>query len=137
MKVRNYILITNFFDLIFILQIDHRYLQAANVGDSTAFLKRGNQVICLSEDHKPTSENESKRVRELGVVDLPKGASRLSGLAVSRAMGDFFFKQMNTGLISEPYVSPLFELQQEDDILIIASDGVMKTNNFKFYHFFL
>jgi hypothetical protein len=45
-------------------------------------------------------------------------------LAVSRALGDHFMKENQLGLISEPYVSDLIELTDEDTMLIVASDGV-------------
>lgn len=60
-------------------------------------------------------------------ADLPPGAARINGLAVSRALGDQLYKTENTGLIGEPYVSPLFQLQDDDECVILASDGVKKT----------
>lgn len=48
----------------------------------------------------------------------------LTGLAVSRALGDHFMKENGLGLISEPYVCQPIELTDEDSMLIVASDGV-------------
>lgn len=63
-----------------------------------------------------------------GIQILPH-QTRINGLAVSRAFGDHFIKNENLGVISEPYVSECIKLEPEDDILIIASDGV----NFLFF----
>jgi len=100
-----------------------RYLQSANVGDSTAFLCRNGEAIYLSEDHKPTSVNERKRLDSIG-VKLNSGQTRLNGLAVSRAFGDFFPKEVNCGIICEPYISDLIEVGPKDTKLIVASDGL-------------
>ncbi len=107
---------------------EKRYVQAANVGDSTAFLKRGSEVIWLTRDHKASSEEERERIRASG-AELTSGQTRVSGgLAVSRALGDHFLKQEKVGLIGEPYVSPSFQLGEEDTIVILASDGVTNTH---------
>lgn len=132
----------------------NRYLQSANVGDSTAFLVRGGKAISLGEDHKvyciachtpptiahakPTLPSERERIKAMGIT-LEEGQSRcegiqtcahfrsclrLNGLAVSRAFGNHFPKEMNCGMVVDPYVSPLYKLSSRDTHLIIASDGV-------------
>jgi serine/threonine protein phosphatase PrpC len=100
-----------------------RYLQCANIGDSTAFLCRFGLATLLSEDHKPTLSSERKRLNSMGVT-LGKDQTRLCGLAVSRAFGDFFIKAENCGVISEPYISEIFELGPGDTRIILASDGL-------------
>jgi len=45
------------------------------------------------------------------------------GLAVSRALCDFFAKEVNSGLSGEPYIHPVVEIAPQDRV-IIASDGV-------------
>jgi len=57
-------------------------------------------------------------------VTLGKDQTRLCGLAVSRAFGDFFIKAENCGVISEPYVSDVFEIGPGDTRIILASDGL-------------
>lgn len=52
------------------------------------------------------------------------GQTRLNGLAVSRAFGNFFPKSQNIGMISEPYVSPAYALSKRDTRIILASDGL-------------
>jgi len=98
-------------------------LQSANLGDSAAFLKRGNGVLKLTRDHKPNLPEEEQRLINSG-IKLVKGQSRISGLAVSRALGDHFLKQQNTGIVGEPFVSPSIRLDSTDEILIVASDGL-------------
>ena len=44
-------------------------------------------------------------------------------MAVSRSLGDHFAKEMNLGLIGEPYVSPAIEVSS-DAVIVLASDGV-------------
>jgi hypothetical protein len=55
----------------------------------------------------------------------------LTGLAVSRALGDHFMKENGLGLISEPYVCQPIELTDEDSMLIVASDGVRPPSLFR------
>ncbi len=43
---------------------------------------------------------------------------------MSRALGDYFLKSENTGLISEPFVSPVFALGPEDTFVVVASDAL-------------
>jgi serine/threonine protein phosphatase PrpC/uncharacterized protein YqgV (UPF0045/DUF77 family) len=100
-----------------------RYIQAANVGDSTAFLVRDGEPMALTQDHRPTIPRERERITAQG-IKLEAGQTRLNGLAVSRALGDHFPKEMNCGLIAEPYVSPAIKLNKNDSHLIIASDGL-------------
>jgi protein phosphatase len=114
---------------VFVWQVDDkRYVQAANVGDSTAFLNRGSGgVLWLTRDHKASSEEERERIRASG-AEINSGQTRVSGgLAVSRALGDHFLKNEKVGLIAEPYVSPAIEIGPEDSVVVLASDGVSYT----------
>lgn len=100
-----------------------RFLQVANVGDSRAYLSRNGKAVCLTKDHKVTSEEERKRITSMG-IHLNPGQNRLNGLAVSRALGDHFAKKIGCGLIGKPYVSQSYQLTPEDQLLIVASDGL-------------
>jgi len=100
-----------------------RYLQAANVGDSSIYLCRGGKAIMLAVEHKASSPAEHERVAAMG-IDISPGATRINGVAVARAFGAHFIKSKNLGIISEPYVSPVYELGTDDKFIIIASDGV-------------
>jgi len=100
-----------------------RYLQAANVGDSSIYLCRGGKAIMLNVEHKASSPAEHERVAAMG-VDISPTATRINGVAVARAFGAHFIKSKGLGIISEPYVSPVYELGNDDQFAIIASDGV-------------
>jgi len=100
-----------------------RYLQCANVGDSTAYLCRDGRPINLSQDHKPTCKSERKRIESMGIVLEPE-QTRLNGLAVSRAFGDHFPKSEMCGITGEPYVCNVVELTAKDTRVILASDGL-------------
>ena len=64
----------------------------ANTGDSRSVLSRAGRAIDLSNDHKPFLEEEKTRIeRAGGHVKF----NRVNGdLAVSRALGDFAYKQV-------------------------------------------
>ena len=65
-------------------------IYCSNSGDSRAVLSRKNDVIALSEDHKPGNTKELERIEASGhfVED-----DRVDGnLALSRAIGDFQYK---------------------------------------------
>ena len=104
-----------------------RYIQGANCGDSTAFFRKsskGSKAIALTVDHKPTLPSERERILQIG-EDLPEGAKRIGGLAVSRALGDHYAKSERCGLIGEPEVSTMFELEDNEEyVLVLASDGL-------------
>jgi len=100
-----------------------RYLQAANVGDSSAFLFRNGTAVPLSVDHRPNEPSEIERLISEGFKITP-GQTRLNGIAVSRALGDHFPKQVNIGLTCEPFVSEVKELEHTDTALIVATDGL-------------
>jgi len=100
-----------------------RYLQAANIGDSNIYLCRGGKAIMLSKEHKASSQEEHDRILATG-VSIAQGATRINGVAVARAFGAHFIKSKKLGIISEPYVSPVYELGKDDQFAIIASDGV-------------
>lgn len=67
------------------------YFFQANVGDSRAIACIAGHVSPLSFDHKPSNEDEAKRINAAGGwVEL----NRVNGnLALSRALGDFVFKK--------------------------------------------
>eukprot|EP01104_Vermistella_antarctica_P011784 TRINITY_DN332_c0_g3_i1.p1 TRINITY_DN332_c0_g3~~TRINITY_DN332_c0_g3_i1.p1 ORF type:complete len:850 (+),score=185.12 TRINITY_DN332_c0_g3_i1:228-2777(+) len=100
-----------------------RYLQAANVGDSTAFLVRDGKAIFVSYDHRVTDPMEVERMRA-GGVDIHEGQTRINGMAVCRALGDHFIKQNGLGMVGDPFVCPSYKLGKGDSMLILASDGI-------------
>ncbi|XP_029923593.1 protein phosphatase, Mg2+/Mn2+ dependent, 1Na (putative) [Myripristis murdjan] len=104
-----------------------RHIYFINCGDSRTFLCRNGQVVFYTEDHKPSNPREKERIQNAGgSVTL----HRINGsLAVSRALGDFDFKEVDWRPQTEQLVSPepeVFELERtpEDEFLILACDGV-------------
>mmetsp|Transcript_7580 Transcript_7580/g.12768 ORF Transcript_7580/g.12768 Transcript_7580/m.12768 type:complete len:598 (-) Transcript_7580:176-1969(-) len=76
-----------------------RRLFCANVGDSRTMICRNFAPILMSEDHKPTREDEAKRIRDAGGFVIN---NRVMGeLAVSRAFGDVDFKKGIQSIIEE------------------------------------
>eukprot|EP00933_Yihiella_yeosuensis_P040835 TRINITY_DN35243_c0_g1_i1.p1 TRINITY_DN35243_c0_g1~~TRINITY_DN35243_c0_g1_i1.p1 ORF type:complete len:711 (+),score=243.48 TRINITY_DN35243_c0_g1_i1:113-2245(+) len=109
----------------------------ANCGDSRAVLcRKGGEAVRLTEDHKPNQPEEKKRIEAAGggVVEvhgvwramLPhkkRLASKIVGLAVSRAIGDAEFKNPNI-ISAEPDLS-IHEVDwDEDEFVILATDGI-------------
>lgn len=108
--------------------ITPNYIICANAGDSRSVLGTGNRTKPLSYDHKPNLEPERKRIENAGGCVQWK---RVDGdLAVSRAFGDFQYKTRPDLPPEEQKVScwPDIEvhkrLHDEDDVLILACDGV-------------
>ncbi|GME83178.1 unnamed protein product [Ambrosiozyma monospora] len=95
-----------------------RMLYTANVGDSRLVLSRGGEAKRLSYDHKSSDKLEQQRVRLSGGLMLK---NRVNGvLAVTRSLGDSYMKNL---VIGSPYTTST-ELQEDDEFLIIACDGL-------------
>ncbi|KNC96344.1 uncharacterized protein SPPG_08245 [Spizellomyces punctatus DAOM BR117] len=98
-----------------------------NAGDSRAVLSANGVAVPLSFDHKPVNPDESQRIIAAGgYVEF----GRVNGnLALSRAIGDFEFKQ-NTDLPAEQQIvtaNPDIterKLQDTDEFVVIACDGI-------------
>ena len=115
-----------------------------NVGDSRCvlgkFLKNKNKWKAqnLTRDHKPTEEDEKKRIQEKGGRIEPykdesgefvgpervwlKGEN-LPGLAMSRSFGDDVAHMI--GVTSKPEIKE-FKLSEEDKFIMLASDGIFE-----------
>lgn len=99
----------------------------ANCGDSRAiFCRNGSPVVC-TEDHKPTLPGERERILNAGGSVI---IQRVNGsLAVSRALGDFEYKNVEGKGQCEQLVSPepevlKVERNPADEFLVLACDGV-------------
>lgn len=100
-----------------------RVLHCANTGDSRAVLSRGGRAVRLSVDHKPDLPEERKRIEALGGYVSRGKPPRVNGIiAVSRALGDHKLKQ--PALVSATPRCASVELSADDDLLILACDGV-------------
>jgi len=100
-----------------------RFLICANVGDSTAYLIRDGKPISISLDHKIVYDYERERIKALG-IELESLQNRIVGLNVSRAFGDHFPKDKQTGVIVDPFVSSVYEITDKDSHVIMGSDGL-------------
>ncbi|KAL1890265.1 mgpp2cl-1, protein phosphatase 2C-like protein 1 [Ceratocystis pirilliformis] len=94
-------------------------LYTANVGDARIVLCRGRRALRLSYDHKGSDENESRRITSAGGLILN---NRVNGvLAVTRALGDIYMKDLVTG---HPYTTETVIQPETDEFIIIACDGL-------------
>ncbi|KAF1345724.1 phosphatase 2C-like domain-containing protein [Delphinella strobiligena] len=96
-----------------------RVLYTANVGDARIVLCRNGKALRLSYDHKGSDENEGKRIAGAGGLILN---NRVNGvLAVTRALGDAYMKDLVTG---HPYTTETVIQPDIDEFLILACDGL-------------
>jgi len=96
-----------------------RVLYTANVGDARIVLCRNGKALRLSYDHKGSDDNEGKRVANAGGLILN---NRVNGvLAVTRALGDAYMKDLVTG---HPYTTETVIQPDIDEFMILACDGV-------------
>lgn len=126
-----------------------RNILAANAGDARVVLGRGKTAIQMTVDHVPDSEDERLRIEaqnpnpNMPLVRYVGGTWRVGGLlALSRAFGDAYLKgtgqfegiqagsdgySSGFGVVAEPDISTEV-LTEEDDFVIIASDGLFENN---------
>eukprot|EP00658_Telonema_sp_P-2_P067140 TRINITY_DN5607_c0_g1_i1.p1 TRINITY_DN5607_c0_g1~~TRINITY_DN5607_c0_g1_i1.p1 ORF type:complete len:222 (-),score=38.72 TRINITY_DN5607_c0_g1_i1:297-962(-) len=132
--------------------ITQKYITTANIGDSRTVLMTGGATKEMSTDHKPCNESERQRIKAAGgKVWISSGCYRVMGdLAVSRALGDFRFKQnLGRGQLgqivspepdlevhhstlgassSSPYPNnhhvEVHERTEQDEFLVLACDGI-------------
>lgn len=101
-----------------------RVLYTANVGDARIVLCRNGKALRLSYDHKGSDENEGKRISNAGGLILN---NRVNGvLAVTRALGDAYMKDLVTG---HPYTTETVIQPDIDEFMILACDGVSRDTN--------
>ena len=118
---------------ISVLIVDGK-IYVINCGDSRAVLgtklKEKKVALEMSIDHKPTREDEVKRINESNgeVTDKYSGVPRVylknddtPGLAVSRSIGDLVAHKC--GVTYDPEVIEK-EIDQDDAFIIIGSDGI-------------
>ena len=101
-----------------------RVLYTANVGDARIVLCRSGKALRLSYDHKGSDENEGRRITSAGGLILN---NRVNGvLAVTRALGDAYMKDLVTG---HPYTTETVIQPDVDEFLILACDGVSPSHS--------
>lgn len=108
--------------------ITDKYLIIANCGDSRGVACTHGKPVLATQDHKPSNEPERERIQNAGGSVM---IQRVNGsLAVSRALGDFEYKNVDGKGPTEQLVSPepefyIKERQPEiDQFLVLACDGV-------------
>jgi len=113
-------------------------LVLAHVGDSRAVLCRAGQAVQVTEDHKPDRLDEKKRIERAGGLVLNvRGAWRIAapaksstkasreykGLAMTRSLGDFAFKNPTSLSSADPEVKVL-PITDKDLFMVLATDGI-------------
>ncbi|KAL8271611.1 hypothetical protein Esti_004467 [Eimeria stiedai] len=112
-------------------------LVTAHAGDSRAVLCRDGQALRLTEDHKPNSALERKRIEAAGgqvvsvqgvwrVLASDARGGRTVGLSTSRALGDLALKKPKPLVISNPTVHVYTLHFDKDAFLVLASDGIFE-----------
>jgi len=115
------------------LLITPQHFLFINCGDSRSVLSRetGNEnsnVHFATNDHKPTNQEEKQRIQAAGGVVITQ---RINGsLAVSRALGDFDYKEEDNlsqvaQLVSpEPEITIIERNREQDQFICLACDGI-------------
>lgn len=112
-----------------VVLITPSHIICANTGDSRAVLRRKGNTLPLSFDHKPSELPERLRITSAG--GYVKGRRVDGDLAVSRAFGDFHFKDMNgdpkkrkhkVAVVPEIIMYP--RDHDNDEFIVMACDGV-------------
>ncbi|DBA03666.1 TPA: hypothetical protein N0F65_006845 [Lagenidium giganteum] len=104
-----------------------KHIVVANSGDSRSVLAKNGNVIPMSFDHKPMNDVERRRIEKAGGIVR---SNRVNGdLAVSRALGDFTYKQRSDLKAEEQQVSAEPDIKIEaidgsEEFLVIACDGI-------------
>ncbi|CAG8447302.1 5388_t:CDS:2 [Acaulospora morrowiae] len=104
------------------------YIYVGNAGDSRAVLSVNGEAVAMSDDHKPLNKDESSRITKAGgFIEF----GRVNGnLALSRAIGDFEFKQNNNLEAEAQIVTALPDVRREKiisdktEFLVLACDGI-------------
>lgn len=107
--------------------ISNENIYIANCGDSRAVLCRNGVPMFSTQDHKPILPGEKERIQNAGGSVM---VQRVNGsLAVSRALGDYDYKNVSELGQCEQLVSPEPEIfcnerDPMDYFLVLACDGV-------------
>jgi len=102
-------------------------LYCANIGDSRCIASIKGNVEPLSFDHKPLNPDEFKRITEAGgFVQY----NRVNGnLALSRAFGDYIYKNNDEKTPLEQMVIPYPDVEEREitkdwEFIVLACDGI-------------
>jgi len=122
-----------------LIDLSNKKIFCANTGDSRSVLSSKKKAVPLSEDHKPGSTSEKKRIvaashtveREQVLVRGKRIAiDRVDGqVGVSRAIGDGDFKDLpdappeNQAITCVPDIKER-DIGSKDQFIVVACDGV-------------
>jgi serine/threonine protein phosphatase PrpC len=102
-------------------------IYCANAGDSRTVLSKANKAVEMSYDHKPDNPEERKRIYNAnGFVE----DERVNGmLALSRALGDFEYKNNSMLKAKDQAVSPFPDVKvvpitHDCQFILLACDGL-------------
>jgi len=115
------------------IQEDGWKIVVANLGDSRCIIGNYSNDLarCMTTDHKPMDEGESKRVVEAGGFVAQKRVDGL--LAVSRSIGDGTYKNIEGLAPEKQKVIPIPDVTEtlltEDNYIFICCDGIFETFN--------
>ncbi|XP_044733042.1 probable protein phosphatase 2C 58 [Chrysoperla carnea] len=103
-------------------------LYVANAGDSRCIVSRKGEVIEMSQDHKPETEEENDRIVKAGGKVTSDGRVN-GGLNLSRAIGDHAYKQNKDLPAEEQMITALpdvtkISITPDDEFLVLACDGI-------------
>ncbi|KAJ8974445.1 hypothetical protein NQ317_000222 [Molorchus minor] len=108
--------------------VSPRTIYIANCGDSRAVLCREGVPVFSTQDHKPGLPTERERIVKAGGSVM---IQRVNGsLAVSRALGDYEYKNVEGRGPCDQLVSPEPEIfvkerdDMTDEFLVLACDGI-------------
>ncbi|XP_073975928.1 probable protein phosphatase 2C T23F11.1 [Rhodnius prolixus] len=110
-----------------IVLIREGVVYCGNAGDSRAIACVDGTVVPLSYDHKPNKNEESQRIKHAGGFIEH---NRVNGsLALSRALGDYAFKQNINRTQQEQIISPFPEvavnkITDKWEFILLACDGI-------------
>jgi protein phosphatase PTC2/3 len=101
-------------------------IYCANAGDSRSVISVAGTAHQLSEDHKPDNDSEKTRIEKAGGYVM---GGRTNGvLSLSRAIGDFDYKDMQKDpkdhiITARPEITER-ELTKDTEFIICACDGI-------------
>ncbi|XP_014246199.1 protein phosphatase 1B-like isoform X2 [Cimex lectularius] len=108
--------------------VSPRQVYIANCGDSRAVICRSGVPSFSTRDHKPMLPSEKERITKAGGTVM---IQRVNGsLAVSRALGDYEYKNVEGRGPCEQLVSPEPEVfiqdrdAENDEFMVLACDGI-------------
>ena len=107
--------------------ITNTHVFLINCGDSRGMLCKSGRVEVSTFDHKPTNRKERQRIQDAGGMVALQRVN--GGLATSRGLGDFEYKNVAGLPPDKQYVSPIPDVtisdrESSDEFIVLACDGI-------------